>query len=165
MAPLRFIVRDVFVLTATVTLLVLDAGLRAAPAPTTLSAAVGVVAGVLVALSGFLVHEWGHLLGARLSASAVHFPSRIAAPLLFHFDVTKNTRAQFLAMSMGGFIATLFAVAAVVRIADRSAWSGRTALVLTVVGVIVTFVLELPVAYRVWRGGELPDGFAFRKPE
>lgn len=164
MAPLRFIVRDVFVLTATVALLVLDAGLRAAPAPIAASAVVGVTAGVMVALSGFLVHEWGHLLGARLSASAVYFPSRIIAPLLFHFDVKSNTRAQFLAMSMGGFVATLFAVAGVLFVADRSAWSGRTALVLTLVGVAVTFVLELPVAYRVWRGGALPDGFAFKKP-
>ncbi|MFN7951743.1 MAG: hypothetical protein U0610_08440 [bacterium] len=128
------------------------------------TAALGIATGVLTALVGFLTHEWGHLAGALLAGSTVHFPNRIIAPLLFHFDGNRNGRRQFLAMSYGGFAASAVALALLVWLVPGDRWSGRTALVLAGIGTLVTLVAEVPTAVRVARGAPLPTGFAFTPP-
>lgn len=118
----------------------------------------GVLCGGLVALTGFLVHEWGHWLGTRWSGGLMKAPARIWAPFLFAFDTARSTPRQFLAMSVGGYVATVIAVIGVALAVDVGRPSGMVALGLTVLGMIVTFALEVPTTVRVARGGDLPTG-------
>ena len=124
--------------------------------------ALSIVSGLGYAVMGFLLHEWGHLLGSRLSGSVVHPAPSLLRPLLFHFDTRVNDRRQFLWMSMGGYAASALWLTFVVAIADTSRWSGRIGLGFVFVGVIGTFVAEVPTTVRVWRGGPLPTGPVFR---
>lgn len=160
--PRRLIARDLAVVAATLLAWSADTTLRGREGA--LPVAVGVAAGVLAALSGFLAHEWGHLAGSLLSGSRVHYPGRLLAPLLFHFDAAENDRRQFLWMSIGGYAATLAMVVLYLAILPRDCWSGRTGLLLLGGGALATFVLELPITARVLRGAPLPDGFAYRPP-
>ena len=52
--------------------------------------AVAIVAGLLLTVSAYFVHEWGHLGGALASGSRVHFPRNAIAVFLFRFDVDDN---------------------------------------------------------------------------
>lgn len=119
---------------------------------------IAIATGVLVPVVGFLLHEWGHLLGTWMSGAVGHAPSTLMAFFLFHFDVSKATRAQFLAMSFGGYLATFFVVLGLIVWVDLSRLSGMIALVLSVLGIGVTVALELPTTWRVWRGDVLPTG-------
>lgn len=118
-------------------------------------------AGLLIPLAAFLVHEWGHLAGARASGARVVYAERIRSVFLFRFDVTRNDRRQFLAMSNGGFAASLLLLALLgTRLSVRYP-GDAIALGLAALGVLATLVLEVPVAWRVWRGAALPSGAAF----
>ncbi len=64
------------------------------------------IAGALTVLSAFLLHEWGHWLGARWAQAQIYAPGFIASPFLYNFDAQENTRAQFLLTSVSGFAAT-----------------------------------------------------------
>src|SRR3546814_3594339 len=59
---------------------------------TTGATAVAIIAGLLLPVSAYFVHEWGHLSGALASGSRVHFPRNAAAVFLFRFDVDQNDR-------------------------------------------------------------------------
>jgi membrane-associated protease RseP (regulator of RpoE activity) len=120
--------------------------------------------GFFTALVGFLLHEWAHLAGALATGSKVHYPNRVLAPLLFHFDTEENDRAQFLAMSYGGYVGSAIGTLAILLFAPLDTLAGRTALGLAVVGGIVTAVAEVPTTVRVLRGGPLPTGYAFVPP-
>lgn len=157
----RFLaVRDALVLAATAALWALDATTRGDPGPA--SIAVGALTGLSTAVAGFLAHEYGHLAASLGTGAHVSYPSSPLSTLLFHFDSARNDRRQFFAMSLGGYAATLVAVAAIAGLCPLDAWSGRVALGLAGVGTLVTFALELPITVRVWRGAPLPSGVAYR---
>jgi hypothetical protein len=157
----RLAARDAAIAAATLVVWALDARLRADGGPAVAAGIAAVAAGVLTALCGFLLHEWGHLLGALSSGAVVHPAPRAASVFLFRFDVSRSTRAQFLRMSWGGFAASAVAVALLLAVLPLDALSGQVALGLVALGVIATFVLEIPVAWRVARGGPLPTGAAY----
>ena len=147
---LRFALRDALLTATTFALAFLDR--------TSDSLVVAVLTGVLVPVLGFLLHEWGHLLGTWMSGGIAHAPSSLMTFFLFYFDVEKSTRRQFLAMSFGGYLATFFVVLGLIAWIDLSRWSGMIALVLSVLGIGVTVALELPTTWKVWRGERLPTG-------
>lgn len=122
---------------------------------------VAVIAGVLLPVSGYLLHEWGHLAGCLLSRSVVHFPPTPLALLLFRYDTGVNDRRQFLAMFWGGFVASVVVVVVYFAILDERYIADRIALSLTTLGVLATFVLEIPEGWGVYRGKPLPRGAAF----
>jgi len=66
----------------------------------------GFVAGLLLGSTGFVLHEWGHLLGAFATGSAVEPNRKLAALFTFRFDALENSLKQFLIMSVGGFLVT-----------------------------------------------------------
>lgn len=123
--------------------------------------AVAIVAGLLLPVSAYFVHEWGHLSGALASGSRVHFPRSAITVFLFRFDVDQNDRRQFLAMSAGGYIASIIVVALLLATLRLHYLADQIALTLTVIGVIATFILELPPFWKVWHGAPLPHGAAF----
>ncbi len=144
-------VRDALALGATVGLVMADRQVRASGLSGIGPSLLGVLTGFMITLSGFYAHEWGHYLAAR-AAGATPVPS--ASPLsVYLFELTEDacTRSQWLTMSMGGYAATILALPIIFAIVDVGALSGRVALVLTGLGVLATFALELPITYRVYR--------------
>ncbi len=70
----------------------------------------GLLIGLGVGVSTFLLHEWGHLLGGLASGSDVRAPKTLTSAYLFSYDTKANSRRQFLVMSFGGFIVTGLAI-------------------------------------------------------
>ncbi len=153
--PLKLLLRDLLIVALAVVALRASHGLEGSGSPAHWPLAL--TAGVLLALSGYLVHEWGHLLGALASRSRVELPDTVAAVFLFKFDTGVNDRRQFLWMSAGGFIASAIVVALYFAVLAFGPLADRIALTLTVLGVLATAVLELPPAWRVLRGDGLPQ--------
>jgi len=156
----KLLVRDLAIVAATLALWV----------PTTNNAGagswwpglVGVLTALLTVLSGFLVHEWGHLLGAWVAGGAFVLPPGPASSVfLFRFDSSRNSREQFLSMSIGGFVASLVVVVVLLAFLPAGLLATKVALGLTALGVLATFVIEIPGCVKVWRGAPLPTGAAF----
>ena len=157
--PVPLLIRDLLLIAVTLGLWWWSRSLGEARTLDAIGVAVG--AGIMTALSGYLVHEWGHLAGARLAHAVVELPRTPLAVFLFKFDVVRNSRRQFLWMSMGGFIASAVVVALLLVLLSLDRLADQVALGLTAAGVLATAILELPPAWRVYRGGELPSGVAF----
>lgn len=153
------VLRDALLLGATAALwaYVVQAG----PTGGSWAAVGGVATALMTVLMGYLGHEWGHLAGAWLSGAVVHLPPSPVAVFLFRFDTVQNGRRQFLCMSAGGFISSAIIVAFLFVALPRGLFASHVALSLTVLGVLATFILEIPSAWKVWRGGAMPQGAAF----
>lgn len=119
------------------------------------------LAGILTGICGYLFHEWGHLAAAMASKSEVRLPDTASEIFLFNFDVDRNNARQFTTMSLGGFAASAVAIAFLLIVLPAGALASRISLALVGLGVVATFVLELPPFFRVLRGGPLPRGVAF----
>ena len=158
--PRSLALRDVAILLLTLAAWRLDAALRGDGGA--LAAAAALVAGTLAAVCGYLAHEWGHFVGARLGGAVVHPARRVGSLFLFQLDTDRSGRAAFLAMSLGGFAASAAVIVLLVLALPLAALSGRVALALAGLGVVATFVLEVPVAWRVARGAPLPRGVVYR---
>lgn len=70
----------------------------------------GVVAGVLLGISAYTLHEWGHLLAALAVGSVVRPTGRLASAFIFSFSARQNSLRQFVVMSLGGFAVTALLV-------------------------------------------------------
>lgn len=123
--------------------------------------AVHALTALATAFAGYLLHEWGHLLGAWISGARFELPRPFETFFLFRFDNLKSTRPQFFAMALGGFASSLLTVAALVLLLPRGLLASQIALVLTALGVLATLVIEVPEFLRVARGGPIPNGAAF----
>lgn len=158
----KLLLRDLALLVATGCVWKVAARLQAEPGG--LATVLGVAAGFLAGLCGFLAHEWGHLLGALTAKSVVHYPRRVASVFLFHFDSERNDRSQFLSMSMGGFGASILVIGMFLAFLPFGTTAGRVAIVLLGLGVAATLALEVPTAWRVARGAPLPRGAVYSPP-
>lgn len=123
--------------------------------------AVHALTALATAFAGYLLHEWGHLLGAWGSGSRFALPRPFETFFLFRFDNLHSTRPQFFAMALGGFASSLLTVIALVLLLPRGVLASQIALVLTALGVLATFIIEVPEFLRVARGGPIPNGAAF----
>jgi hypothetical protein len=124
------------------------------------AAAIGVA--LLTVFVGYLVHEWGHLLGAWFSGSGFELPaSPFETFFLFRFDAARSSRPQFFAMALGGFASSVLMVALLAAVLPRGLLASWIALALTALGVLATFIIEVPEFMRVARGGPIPNGAAF----
>lgn len=159
----RLLARDVVVVLATAGLWAAEARLRDDAGA--LALGVAITAAFMAALCGYLVHEWGHLLATWASGGRAHVAPRVLSVFLFKFDSGHNTRRQFLWMGMGGFLASAVAVVFFAVVLPLDALSGKVAMTLVALGVLATFVLELPPFFRVLRGAPLPRGIAYESSE
>jgi hypothetical protein len=111
--------------------------------------ALGDLSGVLVGLAfgagAYLLHEWGHLLGALASGSAVRPAASLLSPFVFAFDSRRSSRRQFLIMSFAGFAGTAAALWFAYALLPGDLLASRvargTVLFLALLGV----VLEVPL--------------------
>ena len=117
---------------------------------------VGTLLGLGFGVCVFLLHEWGHLLGALATGSVVQEPASLRSAYLFSYDSKRNTQRSFLVMSLGGFAATGLAVALAYGALPDAWLATRVARGATLVLATLTVVVELPLlAYALLRS-ELP---------
>lgn len=113
---------------------------------------------VLTVLVSYEVHEWGHLSGALLTGSTVHAPEKLIHQFLFHFDGKANDRRQFVGMSIGGLAASLIALLGLLLLLPLATWTAKIIVALVGIGIVATFLREVPEAWRVHRGIIVPTG-------
>lgn len=117
---------------------------------------VGTLLGLAFGVCVFLLHEWGHLLGALATGGVVREPESLRSAYLFSYDSKRNTQRSFLVMSVGGFLVTGVAVALVYGALPDAWLATRVARGATLVLATLTVVVEMPlVAYALVRS-ELP---------
>lgn len=150
----KFAARDAGIVALALLVWWLLAGRSAAPGP--LADFTGFLAGGLLGASAFVLHEWGHLLAAFATRSTVRPGRSLGAPFIFGFDAGRNSLAQFLMMSAGGFAATAAIVwAFYVHLPDdllASHVARGAALLLAFLGV----TLELPLVAIALHGRAVP---------
>lgn len=114
-----------------------------------LSVATAFLAGFVL---GTLVHEWGHLAGARVAGARYTIPGKPGL-FVFNFDFAQNSPQQFLTMSWGGQIGGVLAVV-LLWLAVPLDTAGRAMLVSAAAGAAVFAAgIEWPVMRRVGTGG------------
>ena len=119
-------------------------------------------AALMTVLCGYLLHEWGHLIGALLARGTVVLPRPFESPFLFRFDLHRNSRRQFTWMAAGGFVSSLLLVVFLLAALPSGLLASQIALSLVALGVLATFVIEVPEFWGVViKGGPLPTGAAF----
>ena len=128
-------------------------------------AVLSVLAGLSTGLLGFLVHEWGHALGSKLSGATFYYADHLASPFLFFFDTSASSKRQFVAMSMGGYAGSALALVASLAFLPRVTLAGQVGLAIVGLGVVATLVAEVPTTVRVARGGPMPGGYVYRSEE
>jgi len=121
-----------------------------------------VLAGLSTGVVAFTAHEWGHALGAKLSGATIYFAERMTSPFLFFFDTAASTKRQFIAMSFGGYIASALAAVLALAWLPRDHLAGQVALAIVAIGILATFVAEVPTTIRVARGAPMPRGYVYR---
>jgi len=116
----------------------------------------GVIAGVLVGVSGYLLHEWGHLLGAVLAGSTVQPGRSLASGFLFSFDSQANTRRQFVALSLGGWLATALVLWGVYALLPDGLFASRVARGFVSGNVLLVVLIEIPLVVYALVTGNVP---------
>lgn len=122
----------------------------------------GIVAGLAIGLATFLLHEWGHLLGALASRSQVRLPERLGSVYLFSYDSKGNDRRQFVIMSLSGFAVTGLAVWAVYALLPDGQLATRVARGAVLFLASFTLVLEFPLLLWSLARPTLPPVEVFR---
>jgi hypothetical protein len=122
----------------------------------------GFVLGVLLGACAFLLHEWGHLLGAFATRSVVTPSASLRSH--FHFDSRANSRRQFLVMSATGFVATGVALWVAYGVLPSELLATRVARGAVMFLAFLGVVLELPLVLHALVSGRVPpvDGLAAR---
>jgi hypothetical protein len=157
----HFAIRDLTILTATIVLWWMSV---AGNWGTELTTAFSMAAGVGAAVSAYNLHEWGHLLGAHWTQSVYVPAKRWYSPFLFSYDAERNTRGQFLVMSLAGFAATALFVLGFLLWMPRDQVAGRIALRGALILAGLTAVIELPIFFRALFGSSVPRTGMFKGP-
>ncbi len=116
----------------------------------------GVVAGLLLAASAYVLHEWGHLLGAFAGRSVVHPPASLRSISLFSYDSQRNSKRQFVVMSLAGFAVTAAAVVAVYTALPEDQLATRVARGGVLFLTALTLFLEVPILVWALLAKQLP---------
>ena len=156
-----FVIRDAAILLVTVGLWWLV--LSGEPG-TTLASALSISAGVGALICAYNLHEWGHLIGAHLTDSVYVPAKRLISPFLFSYDAERNTRGQFLIMSLAGFAATAVFAAAFWLWMPQDQQAGRIAFRGALVLAGLTVLIEFPIFFRTLFGSRVPRTGLFRGP-
>ena len=126
--------------------------------------AIGLLAGLALTLVAYVLHEWGHALGAMASGSTLHPPHTLKHISLFSFDTGVNTRAQFAAMSVGGFVVSAFAVAFAYGWLPQEPFAARVARGGITILAAITLFIEVPLLLYGLATNRIPSVVAVFKP-
>ncbi len=100
----KFIARDVIVIGIAALVWWLIAARSAGSGP--IADLCGVVAGVMLGVAAYLLHEWGHVVAGLAAGSVMAINHNLRSPSMFSFDTQQNSLRQFVIMSLGGFVVT-----------------------------------------------------------
>jgi hypothetical protein len=157
----RFVIRDLTILTSTAGLWWLSLSTEPGSA---LGSVLSIGAGIGAAICAYNLHEWGHLIGAHLTHSVYTPARRLISPFLFSYDAERNTRGQFLIMSLAGFAATAVFVATFLAWMPQDQEAGRIALRGALILAGLTVIIELPIFFRALFGRTVPRTGMFKGP-
>ncbi len=152
--------RDILILGMSFAAFVFLGPLSAGQGP--LSDVSGVVVGVLLGVSVFLLHEWGHLIGALLMRSKVMAPARLSSVYVFSFDSKNNSRQQFLVMSVTGFLMTGVCLWAVYALLPEDQLATRVVRGIVLFLTSLTVFLEFPAVIWACVRSDLPPVETFK---
>lgn len=158
----KFAVRDSAIIVVSLLLACFVGPLSAEVGP--LSDLTGVIVGFALGVSVFVLHEWGHLVGALLTKSHVLAPAGLTSVFLFSFDSKLNTRRQFLVMSATGFVMTGLALWGVYALLPDEQLATRVARGLVLFLTTLTVFLEFPAVIWACVRSDLPPVETFSKP-
>jgi hypothetical protein len=150
----KFLLRDAAIALGSALLWALVAGRAAVPGP--VGDFSGVLVGVLLGGCALLTHEWGHFLGAVASRSTIAPGRSLRSPFGFSFDTRQNSQAQFVAMSVGGWIGTAAWVWAVYAWFPQDDLTSRVAHGTALISATLAAVIEIPLVARALWTGKLP---------
>ena len=156
-----FAIRDATILLSTVGLWWLS---RSVGPGSTFHAVLSISAGVGATICAFNLHEWAHLIGARLTRSVYTPAKRLISPFLFSYDADHNTRRQFLIMSLAGFAATAAFVTVYWTWMPQDQQAGRIALRGALILAGLTVIFEFPIFFRALLGSTVPRTGMFKGP-
>lgn len=150
----KLLARDVIIVALTA--LVWKLAAQASATPGMPGDFAGVLAGLMIGVSGYLLHEWGHLLGALAAGSTVSPGKSLASGFLFSFDSRANSRRQFLALSFAGWIATAAVLWFVYSILPSDLFASRVARGVVAANVLLVVLLEIPLVVYSLATGRVP---------
>ena len=101
-----------------------------------------------------IIHEWGHFAGARLAGSYSPIVPEVRGIFMFGFNMEKNNRNQFLAMSMGGPIANWLFVIAIFSFIPMDNLGRAALLAMAFARAVSVCIFELPIINNVMNGGD-----------
>ena len=156
----KLAVRDAGILVGTWLLWRLLAERSAAAGP--LADFVGLFLGLAVAACFYLLHEWGHALGALATRSALTPARSLAGISLFSFDSKRNDRFQFAVMSLAGFAVTAVAVWFVYAVLPEGPLATRVARGGVLFLTSLTVFIEVPLLVAGLVRRELPPVETFQ---
>src|SRR5262245_233057 len=147
----KFFLRDAAIALGAALLWALVARRSAVPGP--VGDFSGVLFGFLLGAVALLTHEWGHFLGAVASRSEITAGRSLRSLFSFSFDSRRNSQAQFVAMSVGGWIGTAAWVWAVYAWFPQDDLASRVARGTALVSAALAAGIEIPlVARALWTG-------------
>lgn len=159
----RYLVRDLVLVLVASLLWAAVAQRSAAPGPWGDFA--GVLSGLLLGASALLFHEWGHWLGAVASRSEIRPGRSLKSPFSFSFDSRRNSQAQFLAMTVGGWLGNAASIWAAYVLLPGDDLASRVARGGTLVFALIAAAIEIPLVARALRTGKIPRIETDRAPD
>ena len=121
-----------------------------------LSDLVGLLLGLAFGGSVFLIHEWGHWLGAVWGRSDIQAPASLRSFYLFSYNSKTNNRKQFLIMSLSGFVVTGLAIAVALGPLDQPLQAARVARGSIAFLASLTLFIEIPLLVFALISDKLP---------
>ena len=157
---LRLALRDLLVLTVSLAVWWAVSRLSAPGGSAWVADFTGFLAGGLLGLSGYLLHEWGHL-AAGVAAGGRLKPARsLGSGFLFSFPAEENSLRTFVVMSLGGFAVTGLLVWSFHVFLPDGLLASRVARGASLFLLFLLLVLELPLFVFALLRGAVPGAVA-----
>ena len=118
--------------------------------------ALGIIAGIGLGLSAYLLHEWAHLLAAIRQKASVEFATRWYAIFLFNMRTAVISKRAFFDISFAGFFATLLTLLFFLSLPPSNVQA--VALLLAQCLAALTLILEAPIAIWAMVTDRVPAG-------
>jgi hypothetical protein len=118
--------------------------------------------GVILA---YILHEWGHFAGARISGAVSPVAKEPVSFFMFSFKDELNTRGQFLSMSIGGPFANWSLFALIFMLLPLDTWSQAMLLATSFAIAVSVSVFEFPVINSVMYGEKPAETISKRQRE
>ena len=118
--------------------------------------ALGIIAGIGLGLSAYLLHEWAHLLAAIRQKASVEFATRWYAIFLFNMRTAVISKRAFFDISFAGFFATLLTLLFFLSLPPSNVQA--VALLLAQCLAALTLIFEAPIAIWAMITDRVPAG-------